>query len=71
MDFESSSGLSQSSRATAEELDGELKTIVEHATSAGRQLEWMNWSAPPLQGPKRFGERLVASDAADKREQQV
>lgn len=72
MDFGSSNGLAPQSRATAEEMDDEMKRILELATSStGERMEWIQWNAPARQGPRRYGERLGASDASDRRDQQV
>ncbi|KAJ4293284.1 hypothetical protein N0V90_008566 [Kalmusia sp. IMI 367209] len=72
VDFGSTYGLSVQSRATAEEMDDEMKRILELATSStGERVEWINWNAPARQGPRRYGDRLGTTDASDRRDQQT
>ncbi|KAF2440660.1 hypothetical protein P171DRAFT_489356 [Karstenula rhodostoma CBS 690.94] len=52
---------SPSSRATAEELEGELRLIVEDvASTTAEHVEWLDWNASAQQGPRRYGDRLAA-----------
>ncbi|KAL1612963.1 hypothetical protein SLS60_001194 [Paraconiothyrium brasiliense] len=72
VDFTSANDPTHRARASAEEMDEKLKSIFEQATTSTRdQVEWINFNAPSQHGPKRYGDRLVASDAAERRNQQV
>jgi serine/threonine protein kinase len=52
------------SRATAEELEDGLRSILDDAVSTmADRIEWINWDAPAQQGPRKYGDRLNASDS--------
>ncbi|KAF1964817.1 HET-domain-containing protein [Bimuria novae-zelandiae CBS 107.79] len=70
-DFSVSSNSVAQSRASAEEVDDAMKSIVERASlTAEDRLDWINWNVPTQSGPKRYGNRLISSDAAERRDAQ-
>lgn len=56
---------SSKSRATAEELEDNMRSILEDTGSTTPDhIEWLDWSARAQPGPRRYGDRLNASDSA-------
>ncbi|OAG06763.1 HET-domain-containing protein [Paraphaeosphaeria sporulosa] len=51
-------------RATAEELENGLRSILEDADSTmADRIEWLDWSARAQPGPRQYGDHLNASDS--------
>ncbi|KAF2704368.1 hypothetical protein K504DRAFT_390780 [Pleomassaria siparia CBS 279.74] len=59
------------SRASAEEMNEEMKSIFEDATSlTSKRLKWMIWDAPTQQGPRNYGNLLDPSARPNVKDQE-